>query len=93
LITWNSDFWYKSSLPNEHDWAFVENCLPTVEDLIGCRNGGKYHQCDSGPFAGLHKAFSEFGEHYCKMGRKLPLVWAEQSLDNASTDIRNSQAF
>jgi hypothetical protein len=73
LITWDSDGWQIEPITDK-DWAFVETSLPSIDDLIACKGGGKYHQCDSGPFAGLHKAFSSFGEHYCRFGAKLPLV-------------------
>jgi hypothetical protein len=73
LITWDYDGWEIEPLL-EPAWAVVETSVPSIDDLIDYKRGGKYHQCDSGPFVGLHKAFSSFAEHYCEVGHKLPLV-------------------
>lgn len=76
IILWDSDHveMYKVADP---DWAFVSDTLPCIDDLIQCLGRSKYHGCSSGLFAGLHIAFGDFGEMYCRADPALPLVCIE----------------
>jgi hypothetical protein len=68
---WNC-FYYK--VPDKF-WVIAPETLPSLDGLL--------HSCtdldvigNAGPFAGLHKAFGVFAEHYCDSNERqnLPLV-------------------
>lgn len=59
-------------VPDEY-YAITQDSLPSANDIIRCCPD-PIHSCNMGPFAALHKAFSEFGELYCKVTLKMPLV-------------------
>lgn len=53
--------------------AITRDSLPSLEILADCCLDAD-HSCNSGPFVGLHKAFTEFSQMYCKCIMSLPLV-------------------
>jgi hypothetical protein len=53
--------------------AIPAESMPFLDDLLGCCIDLS-HYCTSGPFVGLHRAFSVFGERYCDHKGDLPLV-------------------
>lgn len=76
MITWDNDNVGIREVADP-DWAFASDSLPCIDDLIQCRGRSKYHACSSGLFAGLHIAFSDFGEMFCRADPALPLVSIE----------------
>ena len=59
-------------MPNEF-YAIPANGLPPLDVLADCSTDS-LHNCNAGPFKGLHASFSKFGETYCGMDPDLPLV-------------------
>ena len=72
-VTWKHNHVRVHELPDS-DWVFVPDSLPSVDDLLLARGSSMYHQCDTGPLAGLHRAFSDFADRYCSSREQLPLV-------------------
>ena len=54
--------------------GITKDSLPSLDLLVDCCLDSD-HSCNAGPFAGLHIAFSEFGQMYCQINIKLPLVY------------------
>jgi len=61
----------RSQVPNEL-WTTADD-LPSIDALANCCMDS-LHNCNAGPFKGLHTSFSKFSETYCSMDVQLPLV-------------------
>jgi hypothetical protein len=72
IISRSYNYWTSTFHPDSF-CIIVPGSLPSLDDLAeACFDSG--HGCASGPFAGLHKAFTEFCKLYCAKDIDLPLV-------------------
>jgi hypothetical protein len=70
--------------------GIAKDSLPSLDLLADCCPDST-HSCNAGPFAGLHKAFSEFGELYCESSKKLPLVCLYPYSKTTASDFCDSK--
>jgi hypothetical protein len=65
---------YEYIMPNERQ-AISPGSIPSIESLLKAYLASRRnYYSDPGPFAGLCKAFRDFGESYCHVTGAMPLV-------------------